>query len=242
MNYLLTLNGTQVWATDSEARAIATLEETRHGGCASVQGYVPSSNWTVKPVQNIQFLSRVSTAKLYARRLKALESISYGSIADSIVKDEKLAAMTHVDLVALFEARKQMEMDSITKTQDGDRSDANRQGHDRCYVQICTGVKVNLITEKGNDGLKHPVLIDGYPSVASIMVSALFLNVTTVKEGTRKVVNSGAPVRMGNIIKSVLSQTGLNLKMLSLKPDNFDKLTIDKNVILADELWDYLEA
>lgn len=235
---LVKINGTQVWATEKQIQAIRTLEDTRGGGAASVKGYVPSSNWVVSPVQNIQFLSRVSTMKLYERRQKALEALSYGDIAESIAKDEKLAVMPHNDLVDLFNTRKAQEMASIQKTFDGERNDAHRQGHDRCYVQITQGVKVHLVTEKGEDGLKHPVLVNDYPIVDSIMVSALFLNVTTIQEGERKVVNSGVPVRMSNIIKSVLNQPGMNLKMLSLKADNFESLHIDNNAIVPSDLYD----
>jgi len=232
---LTRINETILYATMEQIAALAILKDTRKGGVASVQGYVPSTNWIDKPVQNIQFISRINTERLYKRHIEALNALSYGDIADTIAKDDKLAAMTHTDLLALFESRRDMEVASKEKTLSGDRSGAHRAGHDRCYLSVDTGIKVNLMTSKGDDGLQHPVLSNGYPMIATIMVSAFFLKVTTVKEGTRKTVNSGAPVRMSNIIKSVLNQAGLNLKMLSLKADNFDRLTIDKNVIVADD-------
>ncbi len=232
---LTRINETVVFATMEQIAALAILKDTRKGGVASVVGYVPSTNWITKPVQNIQFISRISTERLYKRHIEALNALSYGDIADSIAKDTKLAAMTHTDLLALFESRRDMEVASKEKTLSGDRSGAHRAGHDRCYLSVDTGIKVNLVTEKGEDGLKHPVLTNGFPMVSTIMISAFFLKVTTVKEGTRKTVNSGAAVRMSDIIKSVLNQAGLNLKMLSLKADNFDRLTIDKNVIVADD-------
>jgi hypothetical protein len=237
---VLNLNGTDVLATDKEIAALNILMETRKGGFASVNGYKPSTNWVEAPTQNIQFMSRVSTERLYNRRVKALETLTFADVANHIASDTKLAAMSHTDLLALFNDRRQMEVDSMVKTLEGDRSDAHRQGHDRCYVHVTQGVKVNLVTEKGADGLKHPVLTNGLPTVASIMVSALFLNVTTVMEGVRKVVNSGAPVRMSNIIAKAVDKPGLSIKMLSLKPDNFDTLTIDKQTILPEHIHEFV--
>ena len=235
---IVSINGTEVWATEKEIAALTILSETRKGGFASAIGYRPSTNWIEAPTQNIQFMSRVSTERLYARRIKALEALTFADVANHIASDPKLAAMSHNDLLTLFNDRRQMEVDSMTKTLEGDRSDAHREGHDRCYVSVCQGVKVNLVTEKGEDGLKHPVLTDGIPTVASIMVTALFLNVTTVVEGVRKVVNSGAPVRMSKIIAKAVDKPGLTIKMLSLKADNFDAITIDRETILSGDLHD----
>lgn len=235
---IITINDTEVHATDKQIAAINVLSEARAGGCASVKGYKPTTNWVQRPTQNIQFLSRVSTERLYNRRLDALNGLVYDDIAEFVKDDAKLSALPSRDLIQLFWDRQDMEVSSIEKSLAGDRNDAHRQGHDRCYIGITKGVKVNLVTEKGDDGLKHPVLTDGVPTVASIMVSAFFLNVKTIVEGERKIVNSGNPVRMGNIIKRKLNQTGLNLKMLSLKEDNFDSLKIDGQAILPEGLED----
>lgn len=237
MTHLLSLNGTTVNATALEADAIDTLMDTRKGGCASVIGYKPSTNWTVAPTQNIQFLSRISTAKLYARRKAALEALTLSDVAESIAAEPKLAAMSLGLLNDLFIARRDMEVASIVKTQDGNRDDAHRQGHDRCYVNVTEGVKVNLVTVKGDDGLKHPVLAaNGFPTIASIMVSALFLNTTTTQQGVRKVVNSGPAVLMSNAIAKAMNKPTLSLKMLSLKADNFTALKIDRETILAEDI------
>ena len=85
----------------------------------------------------------------------------------------------------------------MNTTLSGDRSDSHRAGHDRCYAHVADGVKVNFVTEKDKDGLMQPVLTDGLPTAASIMVSYLEINRTTRKEGEYKVVNSGAPGSYG---------------------------------------------
>jgi len=82
----------------------------------------------------------------------------------------------------------------------------------------------------------HPVLTNGYPTVSSIMVSFLELNRTVVKEGVYKTVNSGASVLMGNAINSLLNQRSVGIRKLSLKEDNFQSLTISKNVVLPDNI------
>ena len=113
----------------------------------------------------------------------------------------------------------------------------HRQGHDRCYATITNGIKVHFVTEKNDeDGLMHPTTVNGYPVVDSIMINALFLNVTTITEGERKVVNSGAPVLMGNAISKVLNQRCVGIRTLSLKADNFEKVVIDHNAIIPENV------
>jgi hypothetical protein len=60
-----------------------------------------------------------------------------------------------------------------------------------------------------------------------------------VKAGKRKVVNSGAPVRMGNLIESCLNKRSVGLRTLSLKEDNFQEFKIDNRVIEPGELEDF---
>ena len=234
-NVLFKLNNELIWAPINVIEAINALIDCRKGGCASVHEYIPTTNYVVSPVQNIQFLSRVSTSRLYERRIAALEGLTFGDVADRLDRSNpKLADLSDAELADLFNQRRAMEIASMQKSLDGVRDDAHRQGHDRCYRHIGTGIKVHLVTEKGEDGLMHPVLTDGYPTVKSIMLSALFLTVKTIKEGERKVVNSGAPVLMSNAIKSVLTSPGLNLRTLSLKSDNFTSLSVDHRTLETD--------
>lgn len=234
-----------VHATQQQIDAIEVLTATRKGGCASVVGYRPANKWEpdARPVQNIQFLSRTSTAKLYERKMKTLEAISFADVRDAIDSDPKLSKLSDTLLLETFQARLGKEFKSMAKTLDGDRSDAHRQGHDRCYIHISEGIKVNLEThksEKDADGKTHqiPVLTNGNPTVKSIMVSALYLNVNTTTEGTRKYPKSGPDVLMSNAIQRYINKNTLQIKMISLKPDNFQSLTIDKNVLLPSDIAD----
>lgn len=230
-----TPNG-KVWATQQQADTIEALTLTRKGGFARLYGYKPSSNYEVQPVQDIVMVTRFSTEKLYERKRKALESITFADVLPAINKEPKFKTMTVGELEALFNERLQGEIDSLNKTLDGDRSDSHRQGHDRCYLKLADGIKVNFVTEKGKDGLMHPVLTDGFPTVASIMVNYLENSKVTRVEGVRKVVNSKPPKLMSNAIESVLNKRSVGIKTASLKEDNFERLVIDSEVILSEDV------
>lgn len=232
---LISIDGQNVWAAPEQVEAVATLLETRKGGVAAVEGYSPSTDWVKRPIQNIQFISRVDYGKMLARKQEALEALSIADVADAIAKEPKLAELSHAEQRSLFMEALNAELASIEKTQSGDRSDAHRKGHDRCYIGIGDGVKVHLETEK-RDGIKVPVLTNGYPTVDSIMVNAFFLNTKTIVEGERKVVNSRPLTLMKKAVQRAIDKPGVSLKTLSLKADNFKTLKIDKQAILPEGL------
>lgn len=233
---LVVVPGGKVWASRQQADVLEALTLTRKGGFARVYGYKPSSNYEVPPVQDIVMVTRFSTEKVYERKRKALESITFDDVKDTIAREPKLKALTVAEQEALFNERLQEMVNSLTKTLNGDRSDAHRQGHDRCYLHIAEGVKVNYVTEKGKDGLMHPVLTDGFPTVASIMLTYLENSKVTRVEGVRKVVNSKPPKLMSNAIESVLNKRSVGIKTLSLKEDNFERLVIDNEVVLREDV------
>lgn len=233
---LVVVPGGKVWATRQQADTLEALTLTRKGGFARVYGYKPASNYEVPPVQDIVMVTRFSTEKVYERKRKALESITFDDVKDAIAREPKLKALTVAEQEALFNERLQEMVNSLTKTLNGDRSDAHRQGHDRCYLHIAEGVKVNYVTEKGPDGLMHPVLTDGFPTVASIMLTYLENSKVTRVEGVRKVVNSKPPKLMSNAIESVLNKRSVGIKTLSLKEDNFERLVIDNEVVLREDV------
>lgn len=229
-------DGRKVRITTAQAQAIEAMDNTRKGGCASVVGYVPTTNWVTSPVQDIQLISHFSTENLYKRRIKAIEAITFVDVKELLTQDEKLRALTMPNAIALFEERKAMLVKSMQKTLEGDdRSDAHRQAHDRCYVHF-GDVKVHLETEKGDDSLMHPVTEDGVVFAKSIMVPYLELNVTTRVKGERKVVNSGNPVRMSKAIERCLNKRSVQFKTLSLKADNFEAFRVDGQEFLPEHV------
>lgn len=221
-------NDLQVWITPAQLEALEVLEVAQAGGCASVNGYVPTTGYVDCPTVNIQMLTRFSYTRLLNRKMDALKAIEFSDIPANVIPSHKLKGKTAEQW---FDIRKAQEIESMEKTLSNDRSDAHRQGHDRCYAHFAKGVSAHLVTEKV-DGIMQPVLTNGYPTVQSIMVSFLQLNRTVVVEGTRKVVNSGASVLIKNELNKVLNQRSVGIRKLSLKDDNFQSLTISKNVVL----------
>lgn len=225
--------GTQVWMSQAQHDSIAVLEVAQAGGCASINGYVPTTDYVTCPVLNLQILTRFNYDRLLNRKMDALKAIQFSDIPANVIPEYKLNGKTAQEW---FNERKAQEVASMQKTLDNDRSDAHRQGHDRCYVTFAQGVSAHLVTAKGTDGLMHPVLTDGYPTVESIMISYLELHRTVVSEGVYKSVNSGASVLMKNAIYSLLNKRSVGIRKLSLKDNNFNSLTISKNVIIPENI------
>lgn len=224
--------------TQAQADTLDVLASLNKGGIGAVKGYRPTTGYVPgkTPVVDMQILTRFETSKLYARKLAALEAVTFADCADDIAKHPKLSALPAADCLRIFETRKAKVMESLNKTLDGDRDDAHRAGHDRCYARVADGVKVHFVTEKGEDGLKHPVLTDGLPTLESIMVPYLELNRTVRVEGEYKVVNSGPDVLMGKIIERKMNSRSVGYKTLSLKEGNFEALHVGKRSITPDDL------
>lgn len=230
-------DGNKFRATKAQAEAIESLSEARAGGIATVRGYRPSTGYVTAPVYDAQLLTRFNLTNLYARKMAAINEVSFSDIAEGIKNDPVLSIMDDNELQALFAVRKADEVSSMQKTIIGDdRSDSHRQAHDRCYARIVDGVKVHFVTEKDKDGIMQPVLTDGLPTVNSIMIACLELNRTYIVQGERKIVNSKAPVRISNLIKSKLNSKSTDLRYLSLKEGNFDSLTISRKKYLAEDV------
>lgn len=223
--------------TQAQADMLDRLVTLNKGGIGSLNGYKPTTGYVPgkTPTVNLQIITRIETSKLYGRKVKAIEGITFADCATDIAKHAKLSALSAADCLKLFEDCKAAALASLNKTLDGDRSDAHRQGHDRCYIKLADGVKVNLVTEKV-DGLEQPVLTDGLPTVAAILLTYLQLNKTVVVEGERKVVNSGPKVLMDKIIESKMNAKSVGIKTASLKADNFESLNVSKQTFTPDDL------
>lgn len=222
--------------TDAEAATLNTLAGLRAGGIATIHGYRPSTNYTVAPVVDSQVIIRFSTERLYARKVKALESVTFADVADAIASTPKLAALSLGEALEAFTARKAWLVEGLT----GQRSNGHHAGHARCYVNVADGVKVNLVTVKDADGIMQPVIADnGLPTAASIMVSVLELSRRVVTEGVRKPApNSGVPVLMGNAIDRVMNRRSVGYTSRTLKAGTFDRITADGRTVTAQDVVD----
>lgn len=228
-------NGNKFLATPAQAEVLDNLSVARQGGIATVYGYKATSGRTVPTVYDAQLITRINTENLYKRKMAALSDIRFSDVKEIIAADPVLSALKETELLTIFNERKAKEVSSMGTTLEGDRSDAHRQGHDRCYTHVADGVKVHFVTEKV-DGLMQPVLTDGLPVLASVMVACLELNRHVREKGEYKVVKSGAPVLMSKAIEKVLNQRSVGLKFLSLKEDNFERLIVARKAYLPEDV------
>jgi hypothetical protein len=253
------LNGRKVWITNGELEAIRTFEECRKGGMATIHGYIPNDrkeggDWITAPVQDISVLTRFSYKRLAERKLAVLEGLSLDDarIQKAIAADPKLSEASRDKLEAAWADRLERARNTVEKlAPDADRDDAHRQAHDADYWPVSEGVKVHFVTEPTTitvDGakktVKRPVLTDGLPTVASVMLSVIVLETRARpgQEGERYVPNSGIPVRLGNAISRAVNQPGLSFRTVSLKPGRWESISIDTHRILTEDVHRNVEA
>jgi hypothetical protein len=231
-------DGKEIWVTPAQADILNDLTNAHGGGCASIHGYRPTSGYVESPVVDLQVLTRFSTAKLMMRKLEAIRAIKFQDAMPGILRDEVLSEKNILELKELFDTRHTYEMSTITKTQDGDRSDAHRQGHDRCFATFGDGVKCHLFTEKNpTDKKMYPIKLNGLSVLESIKLPVLELARKVVTEGVSKPKpNSRAPKRMSNVINALLNSRSVGYKTLALKEDNFDKLVISGMEVLPEDV------
>lgn len=243
MKVYKTQDGEKFNCTNEQYEILETLKKCRKGAFATIHGYKPKTGVIEQPVYDINFISKFSYRKLLEREMSFLNSVELGDIVDYLAQDEKLANMSLESLKSTFETRLNMILTSKQKSLDGVTDNAHRQAHVRNYVQVSTGVKVNLVTEKNHEGKQIPVRDNlGYPTAKTIMVSALEISRKTIEKGTYKTVNSGVPVRIGKAITKWLNaqSKSFKYKQFSLNENNFDSLRIDRNQLLNESLQNEL--
>lgn len=232
--------GKEFWATDAQAKAIDKLNSAGHGRFISILGYQPTSGYVKSPTTDYTLLSKFSTKRLYERKIEALKNISFNDVVKLAKKDEKLSLLERSKLKDIFEKRLQKELDSLQGSLDGTLNNAHTEAHERNYASFDNGITVNFKSEKV-DGITQPTLTDGLPVANAILVSGLTIQKKVIVEGERKIVNSGAPVRVSNIINRLLNQRSVGYKRFSLKPDNFSEVRLDSGVILNESLQELAE-
>jgi len=228
-------DGRTIRMTVSQAKTVQDIGNTRRGGCSSVVGYRPSTDWIERPVHNIQMITNISVRNLYKRRETALKAIEFGDISRAAADDDVLKDMKVIELMEHFNARKAMEMKTIRNMLDDGPKNAHSQAHDTFYARI-SGVKIHLVTKKV--GKETEVVVNsGYPTLDSIMVPYIELHTTVIKEGVHKPPpNSGAAVRIGRLIEKCLNKRSVVYKTLSLKGDNFEAFRASGKEVLAEDV------
>lgn len=232
---LATFNGHSFHATRAQIEALETLASTNGGGIAVVHGYVSESDRITPETADITFISRFSVTRLYERRIKALESLTYEQ-CEPHMHDSCRATRAHEipGVIKAFNDRREFMIASCRKTLAGDRSDAHRQGHDRCYTRVTEGVRVNFKTVPDAQGIKQPVTLDGHPIAETILVDMIEISKRVTVPGEYKKKKSGVPVLMENAMMAVLPKS-VKFKCLSLKENNFERLTIGGHEMLPEE-------
>jgi hypothetical protein len=239
---LITLDNRQVHITEGQFDAMEMLKLAGNGGFASAIGYKPTTDYVVIPTVNLQFISKFSTVRLYDRRDAALAAVAFN---DLDLSEPKLAALSKADALAQFTECMAKMVASHRATRNGEREDAHRQGYDRNHIPVCNGVVLHLVTEKGADGLKHPVLAaDGNPTVDCIRLYALVIGRVETVKGEKKKVNSGCKVLMDKAIEKAWANKmdekhgkkhgKLSMISLSLRSDNHDHIKIGGEVLDAE--------
>ncbi len=229
---LLDHNGEKFWASDAQANAIELLQETKTG-FATVHGYVSTTGYVSPQTADINFITKFNVMRVYERAIAALSSLEFADVEKELSKS-KFANLPPADLKKAFTDRVESEIASMQKTLDGDRSDAHREAHDRNYIGLAPSVKVHLKTEKDGE-IRKPILYKDYPLVESIMIGMIEIGRTITESGEYKVVNSGLPVTISNIIKSKLPRSA-KLKFLSLKEDNFKSISVGGTEIVPEDI------
>ena len=232
---LIDVNGNKVWATREQADTLAMLEQSRKGGFARVYGYKATSGRTVPTVYDTTVTTRFSYAKMLERHQRILNSITLDDVRP-FVKAPKLLALDNAKLADTFDKRKGKMLESIATTEAGNRDDAHRAAHDRCYLNVAEGVVIHYNTESDSEGHKQPTMLDGFPIVDSIMLNVLEVSRTVREAGEYKPVNSGPDVLMGKAIEAAMKAAGVrSMSRLSLKSDNFERIAMDGSVVLPED-------
>lgn len=232
-----TLNDNAFLLTKNQKDALDILLSTNGGGFATVHGYVSTSKRITPEKADITFISRFSYSRLLERKLKALQEMDFSDVikSDAFKRSEiSTAKKTTEELQDIFTARKAYLIESAQKTMDGDRADAHRQAHDRCYVRLDNGIRIHYKTVEVNK-IKEPVMVDGLPIAESIILDMIQVSKKIIEPGEYKPVKSGLPVLMGNVIESLMPMS-TKFKALSLKSDNFDSLTIANAELLPADI------
>ena len=231
-----TEHGEKFWCSKQQSDVLNTLRQLNKGGIGTVHGYVPSTGYEISPKIDLQIITRISIESLYKRKIKALDEVSFADIKPFLKDNPKLAVLEEAKAREIFNYRKQKSIDSMTKTLEGERTDALRQGHDRNYITVCQGVKVNLQGSKV-DGIKIPNTVNGYPIAETIMLNYLEISRKVIVPGQKKKApNSGAEVLISNLIEDQLNSRSVGIKTLSLDPSKFDSISVSKQQILKEDL------
>ena len=201
--------------TAKQMDTILTLTECIRGGFAHIKDYTPTSKkWIVRPTYSLTFNSRFSYMNLKAKQLDEATKTAFSDLPEHLSGNEDTFNKAKAEVIA-----------SCLKTLSGDRSDANRKGHDRCYVNVCEGVRIHLVTREGADGLMVPVQDEaGRVTCESIKVAGL--EVPNSRTYTVKGEFKATKSHLKTLIKRHLEGKAGKYVQFSLNDDQYTSMAI----------------
>jgi hypothetical protein len=188
----------------------------RNSFCA-IDGYTSQQG----EVSNYLVRAATSAESVYSATAEELEAVKFSDLDLSKWVPNK-GKNSFATAEEQFNFNLGVKLESIRKTQSGERDDPHRQGHDRCSRSPAPGITVDLVTEKAADGLKYPVVDSAGNFIAKgVRLSCVVHKKEVLVEGERKTVNSGSKVLMDNAIEAVLKKNRTALRTFSLDEGKF---------------------
>jgi len=228
--------GITVNVTEQGAKILDAMNEGARGRFAFVRNHVSgvpgkdgciaskvSDLWLVTNPRYDLYRERVRTGVL-ALDLPTVTVALRERYDDLAAKAEKAGK----SLLELYETAKNDILDSLDKTDAGDRSDAHRQGHDTCYAHVGIAT-LHLHTVTGEDGRKVPAIAEnGHMTVEGVMIPNFIVHRRVHVAGEWKPVNSRALTIMKEGIMAALRQYGIRgWRTLNFAKSNYTTVTFN---------------
>jgi len=221
------------------------------GRFAVISEHVSFNNYKIPCVSDILVVSRPNYNNYLRRMIAKLKTLDFRADVAHTLAHSKAGRKfldkckeKDVEPEDVFNARKASVIEKSQEKLDGTFQSGAKRGHDNCYVSY-KGVTLHLLTERGADKHKYPVLDDdGLMTVVSVMLP--WFQVARDKKpksghshckGEPIPVNSGPPVLAERVMMQAINLP--TYKTFSLGLQNFHKIAIDHSaimgVILADD-------
>ena len=227
----------EVAMSESAAKVIDAINETQRGSFGYVQdfnsGKVGEDKCERPSVSNIWFLSNPRYDKSVARMVASVTALDLAAVSERSgglwqkMRDKATAGKK--DVTALFDTAKTNILTSLAKTEAGDRSDALRQAHDRCYVRL-DKVTIHLATAPDAAGIMQPILNEnGLMVVDGAMLPFYPIQRVYADKGKWGETDSRALTLMQDAIR--LATKLPTFKRISMARLNFTRITFNSQTI-----------
>jgi len=198
---------------------------------------VPGERGCIQPKVSSFWMTTCPRYDLYRARVRAhLNEVELPHVTVALEDRFNIlrqkAELQKVSLPVLFAEAKTAILESLDKTDSGDRSDGHRQGHDNCYAHVGIAT-LHLVTVKDAEKRKTPVIAEnGLMTVEGVMIPNYIIDRDEHSAGEWKPVDSKILTIMKDGIMSVLKQYGVReWKTLNLAKGNFSLVTFNSTQV-----------